>query len=372
LKKHLHIISFDIPYPANYGGAIDVYFKLKALHQNGVEIILHCFEYNRKHAPELEEICKKVYYYKRNISLLSHISVLPYTVYSRKNPNLLKNLLKDDYPILFEGLMSCYYLNNPTIANRTKLFRETNIEHDYYYGLAKATNNLTKKLYYSLESLKFKVFEKKIESADVILAISQTDENQLKLRFSHKQIKFIPCYNSNDSVTSLSGQSDFLLYHANLSVPENEIAAIYICENIFSKLKYRCVIAGLNPTKRLTKVISNYHNIQLVANPNEPEMTALIQNAQVHVLITFQGTGLKLKLLNTLFAGRHLLVNQLMLSGTNLDELCNISDLSTGQLQLCEKLMQTPFNQTDISKREKVLFPQFSNKAQAEVLMEMF
>ncbi len=29
--KYLHIISFDIPYPPNYGGVIDVFYKLKAL-----------------------------------------------------------------------------------------------------------------------------------------------------------------------------------------------------------------------------------------------------------------------------------------------------------------------------------------------------
>ncbi|MFQ6928968.1 MAG: hypothetical protein ACLRS8_15330 [Parabacteroides merdae] len=33
-------------------------------------------------------------------------------------------------------------------------------------------------------------------------------------------------------------------------------------------------------------------------------MNDLIHNAQIHALITFQATGLKLKLLNSLFAGR--------------------------------------------------------------------
>ncbi len=43
--KHLHIISFDIPYPPNYGGVIDVYFKIRTLHELGIKIHLHCFEY---------------------------------------------------------------------------------------------------------------------------------------------------------------------------------------------------------------------------------------------------------------------------------------------------------------------------------------
>ena len=43
--KHLHIISFDIPYPPNYGGVIDVYYKIRTLHKLGIKIHLHCFEY---------------------------------------------------------------------------------------------------------------------------------------------------------------------------------------------------------------------------------------------------------------------------------------------------------------------------------------
>jgi len=34
---HIHIISFDIPFPANYGGVIDVFYKAKALTDSGVK-----------------------------------------------------------------------------------------------------------------------------------------------------------------------------------------------------------------------------------------------------------------------------------------------------------------------------------------------
>jgi len=66
LEKHLHIISFDIPFPANYGGVIDVFYKIKNLANAGIKIHLHCFEYgDRKHSSELESICYRVYYYPR-------------------------------------------------------------------------------------------------------------------------------------------------------------------------------------------------------------------------------------------------------------------------------------------------------------------
>ena len=31
MSKKIHVISFQVPYPPNYGGAIDVYYKLQSL-----------------------------------------------------------------------------------------------------------------------------------------------------------------------------------------------------------------------------------------------------------------------------------------------------------------------------------------------------
>ena len=138
MDKYLNIVSFNIPYPANYGGVIDVYYKLEALRACGVKLILHCFEYERPHAPELESICDKVFYYKRRTGVIANLTWLPYNVYSRKDHRLIENLLQNDYPILFEGLHSCYYMDDPRLRNRMKIFRECNIEHDYYRHLAKS------------------------------------------------------------------------------------------------------------------------------------------------------------------------------------------------------------------------------------------
>ena len=110
MEKHINIVSFNIPYPANYGGVIDVYYKLMALRALGVKIILHCFEYERPRSRELERICERVFYYKRRTGLLTNLTHLPYNVYSRKDPLLIQHLLENDYPILFEGLHTCYYL----------------------------------------------------------------------------------------------------------------------------------------------------------------------------------------------------------------------------------------------------------------------
>ena len=84
LNKKLHIVSFDIPFPADYGGVVDVYHKVKALKKIGISVHLHCFEYGRQKSPELLEVCAKVSYYKRNRSLLALLSATPFIVKSRK------------------------------------------------------------------------------------------------------------------------------------------------------------------------------------------------------------------------------------------------------------------------------------------------
>ena len=109
--KHLHIVAFSIPYPANYGGVIDVYYKLKALHAAGIKIHLHCYQYDRPETTELDKYCESVNYYPRKTGLSAQISIKPYIVESRQSDSLLKNLLSYKYPILFEGLHSCFYLS---------------------------------------------------------------------------------------------------------------------------------------------------------------------------------------------------------------------------------------------------------------------
>ena len=177
MDKYINIVSFNIPWPANYGGVIDVYYKMQALHKCGVKIILHCFEYERPHSKELESLCEKVYYYKRKTGLLTNITLLPYNVFSRKDPELLKNLLENDYPILFDGLHTCYYINHPQLQGRMKIYRESNIEHDYYRHLAKAETNLIKKYFFLVEAWRFERYQEILKHADLMLVVSITDTN---------------------------------------------------------------------------------------------------------------------------------------------------------------------------------------------------
>jgi hypothetical protein len=368
LEKFLHIVSFDVPYPPNYGGVIDVFYKLVNLHKAGVKIILHCMEYGRGAQKELDKYCHKVYYYKRNTSFINQLSSVPYIVKSRSSKELLDNLLLDGHPILFEGLHSCYYLSHEKLAGRQKIYRESNIEHHYYYHLAHAETNGLKKFYFVTEARKLFSFQKQLSYADLMLVVSASDQEYLQHEFPTKKIEYLPSFHPYNEIKCKTGKGNFVLYHGNLSVSENSKAAEFLIKEVFSKTPYPVIIAGLNPSPQLIKLAAPFGNISIITSPDETEMEQLLQNAHVHCLYTHQATGLKLKLLNVLYSGRFCICNDNMLEGTNLREACLVRNEPQDIIQAIDQCFHTEFTEQQIEERKKYLVP-FDNQSKSEKLI---
>ena len=368
MEKYLHIISFDVPYPANYGGVIDVFYKLKNLHKAGVQIILHCFEYGRGEQKELEKYCKKIFYYKRNTSFFNQLSSIPFIVKSRSSEELMSNLLKDDYPILFEGLHTCYFLNDERIVNRFKIYRESNIEHHYYYHLAHSETSLLKRLYFITEAKKLYAFQKQLVYADLMLVVSTADQEYLQQYFPKNNIQYLPSFHAFDEIKIKQGKGNYILYHGNLSVNENIKAAEFLIKNVCSKTTHPVIIAGLNPNNEIYNWIKNYPHIKIIANPSEAEMQMLIEDAQIHCLYTHQATGLKLKLLNVLYSGRFCLCNEDMLAGTNLQDACIVKNTAQEMTEAINNTFQKEFTEELIDHRKQAL-QAFDNNLKTQQLI---
>jgi len=361
--KHLHIISFDIPYPPNYGGVIDVFYKIKTLYKLGIRIHLHCFEYpGRDRTPELNQYCEEVNYYPRKLGLRSAFSLAPYIVSSRKSEILINNLLHDDHPILFEGLHSCYYLNDPRLKNRMKIYRESNIEHWYYFNLFKVDRNLRNRLYFLSASAKLYFYQKNLKYADLMLAVSQHDAEYLAQKFPGKKVIHLPSFHANDQVSVLPGKGDYALYHGNIEVPENEFAASFLISKVFNGSDLHLIIAGMKPKERFRKLAEASRNVMLIANPDDDKMLELIRNAQVNILVTFQATGLKLKLLNTLYNGRFCLVNEAMTKGTSLEPLCDTGNTAEELKSKLEELFSKDFKAEETIRRSGHLKNLYDNQ----------
>jgi len=369
--RHLHIVSFNVPYPPDYGGVIDVFYKIKALHDLGIKIYLHCFHYGREQSEELDKICEKVYYYPRRKFYQAIYSKVPYIVGSRKSDELLGNLAADNYPVLFEGLHTCLYLNHPLLKDKLKAVRMHNVEWDYYRSLKEAERNYMIKFYFSRESKKLKKFEDDLQYANKIFAISKSDYEYL--RFSYENIYYVPAFHSNADVTSTAGSGNYILYQGNLSVAENNQAAMFIAMKVAEGMPFKFIIAGKEPTSALKKCVKNIPNVELVDSPPFEKMAELMANAHINLLFTFQNTGIKLKLLNSLYRGRFCVVNSKMVNNTGLEKLCVIEDNPMATKRIITDLMKIPFTQHDIDKRRTILEADFSDHASAlKIAKEVF
>ena len=364
---HLHIIAFDVPYPANYGGVIDVFYRIKALTEASVQVHLHCFEYGRGEQ-EILKRCHEVKYYKRDTSFIKQLSFTPFIVNSRHSEALVQDLLKDDYPILCEGLHTTAILLDKRLKNRKIYVRAHNVEHDYYKGLGDSEQWGWKKFFYHAEARKLKRYEPVLKKTTGIFAISQQDVEYFEKRY--KNVMLVPGFNAADSVCSETGRGEYILYHGNLSVRENEDAAKWLIENVFSELDLYCIVSGLNPSDKLIKLIEKYTNITLVANPDDAEMIDLLRQAQVNILVTNQPTGLKLKLLNALYNGRFCLVNSDMVKGTSLDSLCVVADEPEQMIAEIKRLMEEDFMEEDIEERDAQMRQLYDNEANAKRIIE--
>jgi hypothetical protein len=369
LDKHLHIISLTVPYPVDYGGVFDLFYKLPALQQQGVKIHLHCFDYGRGEQNELNKYCLSVHYYQR--SQASMFSSLPYIVSSRTNEELFEQLLNDDHPILMEGVHCTSLVNDKRFATRNCFVRLHNVEFEYYRDLASVTSSLLKKAYLKRESKLLKRYESDIANKATFFSVTDKDAVTYRHRFNCRRISHLPLFLPDWKVDSKEGVGAYCLYQGDLSVAANSNMAEWLIKNVFAGSNISLKIAGKKPPVHLTRIISKHDNIALIADPTEQEMQELISNAHINIIPSFSNTGIKLKLLNALFNGRHCLVNNATVEGIGFEQLCHVANSAEHIKDLVSQLYHQPFRTDEITERKSVLQQHFNNERNAKKLVEM-
>ena len=373
MDKHLHIICFTVPFPVDYGGVVDLFWKLPILQKNGVKIHLHCFDYGRGKQEILNQYCVEVNYYKRSKSFLKLFSSTPFIVITRKNKLLEKRLLQDDYPILCEGLHSSAILSNLKLNGRKIIVRLHNVEHEYYRHLQQSTTHIFKKLFFWRESQLLKKYETYLaQTKHQLLTLSELDTEKFKQQFYAKNIDYLPLFIPDDwNLNSRVGKENYCLYHGDLSVVANQKSVIWLIENVIKNLvNIHFVVAGKNPSKEIQDKIQTISNLKLIANPSDVELNNLIAKAHINILPSNSSSGIKLKLLNALYNGGFCISNNETLAGSGLNELCFIANSAEEFHQAILKLMDLNFEEKEREKRKLVLTKKFNNQKTAELLIQ--
>jgi hypothetical protein len=364
----IHLVSFNIPYPPDYGGVMDVFYKITALKQVGAGIILHCFTYGRSRSRTLEKECLRVYYYRRDLNLFHMLRKDPFIVISRRSDLLLQHLLSDTNPILFEGLHTTSLLGHPALDGRLKMVRTHNIEHLYYRNLAANEKNPFRRLFYTTEAKKLERYEGILARASLLLTISPGDTEYFHSKYNNAI--FVGPFHPVNECSASDGKGNYVLLHGDFSTAENNAAAHYILSEIAPRWKHRTILAGKRPSDELLRIASRMRHVKVVANPSQSQMDELISNAQVCLLNASQPTGMKLKLINALCSGRHIVASEPVVAGTSLENLCNVAHSTDEWINLTDNLMQQDFTPLMRSERDLALRRVADNTANAERIVK--
>lgn len=370
MSRHLHIVSLDVPWPPDYGGAIDIFYRLRALHQAGLRIHLHYFSYNDRGNPnELNQFCETIHVYDRKTGHRGFSLHTPYIIASRTQEELVKRLNADDHPVLLEGLHCTGILDQINIQTRKVVVRLHNEESVYYRQQAPLTRNLLRKYYFRHESRLLAKYENALPQDCSYACITESDATSFREKHGLKNVFFLPAFTSYEGIRGKEGIGNFCLYHGNLSVPENEKAAAWLLTQVFSRIKVPLVVAGKNPSKKLQKMGHLCQHTCLVANPTSQEISDLIQKAHINILPAFTTTGVKIKLLHAIFDGRHCVTNEAMVEGTGLEPACHTANSAQALAAIVMQLHHQPFTEEEIRLRKKLIGERYSNEKNVQALI---
>jgi len=370
LNRHLHIVCLDAPYPLDYGGAVDMYGKIKALFKAGIRIHLHYFDYkNRGDIQELHHYCETIHTYPRKLGRKGFSFTIPYIVSSRINDELISNLKKDNYPVILEGIHCAGISESINGGNRKILVRLHNDENSYYKKLAQHETNLLKKLFFFYESRLLKKYQARLPKNCIYVCVSKKDASTFAEKYKLPRVEFLPVFVCWSQVNGEEGIGNFCLYHGNLSVAENEMAACWLLDKVFTKIKVPLVIAGKHPSRRLSKWAHLCQHTCLVADPSEKEINDLVRKAHINILPSFNNTGIKLKLLHALFRGRHCVVNEAAVEGSGLEATCHIGNNANALASIILQLYHQPFAEEEIRLRKTILDDMFDNESHAQKII---
>ena len=130
------------------------------------------------------------------------------------------------------------------------------------------------------------------------------------------------------------------------------------------------VIAGNKPPQELYDVVKELQNVTVVPNPSIKKMTKLITEANANVLITFQSTGIKLKLLNALYKGGFCIVNDKMTERTGGGELCRVTHSDSDMVNAINEVFGKTYDEKEEQKRIELMNKYYNNEVNIKILAE--
>lgn len=221
-----------------------------------------------------------------------------------------------------------------------------------------------------------KAEKKAVLLSDLNITLTDQDANLLYSHYDPKKNRTIAklgCFESEktketqENTIHLKKDNELcFIITGNLSAYQTEISIIPFLKNLYPELlkklpKSKLIIAGRNPSEKITSICSNFPSIIVIANPQD--MQEIIKQGDIYICPTSAGGGLKLRVMDGLKAGLPVLTHVVSARGyeefKKMNCLFDYDDKSTflaSLEQLIKKFDRKQFDKENIKNIYKSIF----------------
>lgn len=335
--KKIAILSPEAVYPANTGGRIVVFNKIKYLAKLGYKIALFCIVDNDKEGKLQNKVLKKMgiesFYYNRNKhkvhNLLGSIR-LPYAVQSRNNISLRKklsqlikakevDLIDVEFPQMAANILNMSVIQKYGIK---VILNQHNIEYLAMKSISQSFNNPIKRMIYKIEAIRLQGFEKKVYKSNLIDAYTFVSKDDLQI-FKDNYINLgVPCevfsIGSDDHSNNKIKMNQNIIIVGKMSYPPNAEGVKWFIKKVWPKItskkpSAKLYVVGKDPDESLLKLKSENIIITGTVDSVQPYYT----NSSVVAIPIFSGGGVKTKLIEAASYKMPIVTTPLGVLGTN-------------------------------------------------------
>jgi len=385
-----------IPWPLKDGGSIGYFKCIEGYSKAGCEVTVaalntqkHFFDVNK--IPE--EVKKLADWNASYIDNRVKIAGAFLNLFTNKSYNisrfistdfelLLTDLLrkKSFDVIVFESLFMMPYFD---IVSRNSsaltVLRQYNIEHEIWKTLAQNERNPFKKGYLNLLTNRLENFEKEnINTCDMLTVLTQNDKDDLIKMGATKPIHIAPIgiELSKFKFDSVSEKKISLFHLGSMEWLPNQEAIKWFIENVWNRisakfpdLKFYIAGRGMPDSFKQLKIKN------LIVEGEVEDANKFMEGKQIMIVPLFSGSGLRVKILEGMAAGKTIVSTKLGAQGIEYENCKHlmIADTAGEFINAIEELVTNPGYAFELGRNAKTLIEEkYDNTKIIEQLLYVY
>lgn len=337
-SKKILVLAPEAICPANTGGRIVVFNKIKYLAELGYDIVLFCIVDSDREAKFQNKILRKLkirsYSYNRNkhkiINLFKSLS-LPYSVASRNNRDLKKdlasiinneqiNIIDVEFP-----QMAINIIDNKLIQSKNikVILNQHNIEYRTMQNIGNTFSNPLKRCVFKFDAMRLKKFENKLYYSDIFNAYTFLSSNDFQLFKRDNPTIKVPCRvfgigAEKHRIWNKNADSKNVIIVGKMSYQPNIEGVLWFVKEVWPIVKRespdsKLYIVGKDPVESLTSIKDR----SVVVTGTVDSVTPYYENSGVVAIPIFSGGGVKTKLIEAASYGMPIITTPSGVLGTD-------------------------------------------------------